>query len=89
LKALYKVDLASAEFRPLSDPAGLVTIDKILLKDVLPDLASNSIWTAEKLEGLGVGADGEIYIVTDNDGVDGATGETVFLRLGNSSALAE
>src|SRR5918996_2251602 len=88
LKALYGVDLAAAEFRAFDDSAGLVTIDKTLLRDVLPDLAANSIWTPEKLEGVAVGADGNVYAVTDNDGLDDATGETVFLRLGDwSTAL--
>jgi hypothetical protein len=83
LKAIYKVDLANAEFRAFDDPNGLVTINKSLLRDVLPDLETVSIWTAEKLEGLAIAADGQVYIVTDNDGVDGATGETIFLNLGD------
>lgn len=83
LKAIYGVDLATAEFRAFDDPSGLVTIGKSLLRDVLPDLEAVSIWTAEKLEGLAVTADGQVYIVTDNDGVDGATGETIFLNLGD------
>ena len=29
-----------------------------------------------------VGVDRQVYVVTDNDGVEDATGETVFLRLG-------
>lgn len=82
LKALYQVDLASADFRTLDDESGLVTVEKSLLYDVLPKLAKNSIWTAEKLEGLGITASGGVYVVTDNDGVDDATGETVFLKLG-------
>ncbi|MGB5757859.1 MAG: esterase-like activity of phytase family protein [Acidimicrobiales bacterium] len=83
LKALYGINLAAAEFRAFDDPNGLATIDKTLLRDVLPDLVANSIWTAEKLEGVAVAADGEVYVVTDNDGIDDATGETVFLSLGN------
>lgn len=89
LKAIYGLDLASAEFRALDDPAGLVTIDKTLRRDMVPDLESNSIFTAEKLEGFAVAADGQAYAVTDNDGVDDAPGETVFLRLGDwTEALA-
>jgi hypothetical protein len=83
LKAVYGVDLAGAEFRAYDDPAGLITIDKTLLRDMLPDLAAVSVWTAEKLEGLAVGADGQVYAVTDNDGLDEATGETLFLGLGD------
>nr|WP_320016083.1 esterase-like activity of phytase family protein [uncultured Desulfobacter sp.] len=82
LKAVYGVDLASAEFRTLDNSGGLVTLDKILLWDLLPKMTDASIWTAEKLEGLAVAADGQAYAITDNDGVDDATGETLFLRLG-------
>jgi len=82
LKAVYRIRLEDAEFRAHDDPRGLVTIDKALLVDVLPALAANSIWTAEKLEGFAVARDGRMYAVTDNDGLDDATGETVFLRLG-------
>ncbi len=82
LKSLFGVDLASAEFRAYDDPQGLVTIEKVLLRDLLPDLEAVSVWTAEKVEGFAVAADGQAYFVVDNDGVDGATGETVFVRLG-------
>ncbi|MFK8025400.1 MAG: esterase-like activity of phytase family protein [Ilumatobacter sp.] len=85
LKAVYGVDLDASEFRAFDDPAGLVTIDKTLLADLLPAIEENSIWTAEKLEGLAVTSDGQVYAVTDNDGVDDAPGETVFLRLGDVS----
>jgi hypothetical protein len=81
LKAIYGIDLASAEFRAYDDADGLVTINKILLRNVLPALEAASIWTTEKLEGLAVTADGKAYIVSDNDGLDDATGETVFLRI--------
>ena len=83
LKSIFGVDLAAAEFRAFDDPDGLVTIGKNFLYDALPAIEDNSIWTAEKLEGLAVTADGQVYIVTDNDGVDDSTGETVFLNLGD------
>lgn len=82
LKALYGLDLAAAEFRPHDDPRGLVTVPKTLRRDVLADLARGRVWTPEKLEGAAVAADGQLYVVTDNDGLDDATGETVFARLG-------
>ena len=82
LKALFGVDLAAADFRAYDDPSGLTTINKSLLRDVLPDLAANSVWTVEKLEGVAVTANGQVYVVTDNDGIDDATGETIFLGLG-------
>lgn len=83
LKAVFGVDLEGAEFRPFDDVDGLVTIDKSLLRDLLPEIEAASVWTAEKLEGLAVAAGGQVYAVTDNDGIDDAPGETVFLRLGD------
>ncbi|MCP5298500.1 MAG: esterase-like activity of phytase family protein [Chromatiaceae bacterium] len=88
LKAIFEVDLASAEFRPYVQPlpgeeADLVTLDKTLIRNLVSDIAANSIWTAEKLEGFAVSADERLYAVTDNDGVDDSPGETVFLDLGD------
>jgi hypothetical protein len=87
LKALFRVDLAAADFRPYVQPAAgtaadLVTVDKTLVRNLVDEIAANSIWTAEKLEGFAVTAAGRLFAVTDNDGVDDAPGETVFLRLG-------
>lgn len=82
LKAIYEVDLAKASFALYVEDADLPVVAKSLLRDVEPDLAANSIFTPEKLEGLAVAADGDVYLVTDNDGVDDAPGETVFLGLG-------
>jgi len=36
----------------------------------------------DKPEGLTITADGTVYMVTDNDGVDDASGETLLIRLG-------
>ena len=33
---------------------------------------------------MAVGADGQVYLVTDNDGVKGAPGETQFQNLGTA-----
>lgn len=87
LKALYRVDLAGAEFRAYDDAAGLVTIDKKLILNLTPLIERRSIFTAEKLEGLAVSASCNVYVVTDNDGLDDAPGETVFLRLGPVARL--
>ncbi|MGE0624125.1 MAG: esterase-like activity of phytase family protein [Pseudomonadales bacterium] len=87
LKALYRVDLAGAEFRAYDDAAGLVTVDKRLIRNLTPLLERRSIFTAEKLEGLAVSAAGRVYAVTDNDGADDAPGETVFLHLGRVERL--
>lgn len=68
--------------RAYDDPNGLVTVGKSLLINVLPELAKNGIWTAEKLECFAIARDRSMYVVTDNDGLDDSPGETVFLKLG-------
>ncbi|WP_456824958.1 esterase-like activity of phytase family protein [Cellulomonas sp. P5_E12] len=83
VKAVYAVQI------PATDPApGTVgTLTKTLVRDVVPDLRATDGWTQEKLEGLTIGGDGQVYAVTDNDGLKDATGETVLLRLGDASKV--
>ncbi|WP_433266172.1 hypothetical protein ACQPWR_02425 [Micromonospora vinacea] len=50
----------------------------------MPALRATDGWTQEKLEGLTVAGGGEVYAITDNDGVQDATGETVLMRLDSS-----
>ncbi len=83
IKRLYEVDLGSADFRVLDDPSGLATVSKSLLLDAVGVLEANSIWTPDKLEGLAFNAAGDAYLVTDNDGLDDALGQTVFVGIGN------
>ncbi|GAA1626549.1 esterase-like activity of phytase family protein [Actinoplanes couchii] len=61
---------------------GTPTVRKKLAKDLLPLLKSDNGWVQDKVEGLTVAGNGRTYAVTDNDGLDDATGETVFLDLG-------
>ncbi|WP_433117226.1 esterase-like activity of phytase family protein [Micromonospora sp. CA-246542] len=79
VKRIYTVPL------PVAATTGPLTVlPKKLAVDVLPALRATNGWTQEKLEGLTVAGNGEVYAITDNDGVKDATGETVFLRLGTS-----
>ncbi len=50
-------------------------------------LLSTNGWIADKPEGVGVWPDGTVFVVTDNDGVDGSCGETIFRRLGKAWRL--
>jgi hypothetical protein len=61
---------------------GTPTVTKKLVEDVLPALEADHGWVQDKLEGLAVAGNGHTYAVTDNDAIDDATGETVFLDLG-------
>jgi hypothetical protein len=81
-KRVYGVELDGAAFSSdLTMP--LAVVDKVLLADLLDELEQNSVWTPDKLEGLSVNGDGDVHIVTDNDGLDDAIGQTVFLHLGH------
>jgi DNA-binding beta-propeller fold protein YncE len=83
IKRVYTVDLAGADFTPFGQP--LPVVPKTLAADLLDTLAEHSIWTPDKLEGLAVAADGDVYVVTDNDGLDDAVGQTVFVNLGRTA----
>ncbi|WP_447645531.1 esterase-like activity of phytase family protein [Nocardioides zeae] len=78
IKRVYTVDL------PTGTPGTVTPVEKELAVDVLPALTEQHGWTQEKLEGLTLAADGEVYAVTDNDGLKDATGETQLLRLGRA-----
>lgn len=78
VKRVYRVSLDATSEQGLSYPV----FTKTLVRDLLPDLQARNGWIPDKVEGLTVGADGEVYAVSDNDGLGDAVGETYFLRLG-------
>jgi hypothetical protein len=80
IKRVYGVDPAAVTLVPHGQP--LPVIGKTLLRDVFADLDAASISVPDKLEGLAVTAAGEVWLATDNDGIDENYGETVFLNLG-------
>lgn len=86
IKRVYGVDLDGVDFRPHGEE--LDRIDKVLLLDLLDDLAAQSVLTPDKLEGLAVDARGRIFSVTDNDGLDEALGQTLFQRVGRINPTA-
>lgn len=58
------------------------TISKTPVRDLMADLRAAGGMILEKIEGSAVTADGILYIVNDNDGIDGSNGETQLLNLG-------
>ena len=80
IKRLYRIDLSGLQ--PASEGQRFPLISKQLERDLLPDLKSTGGWVQEKVEGAAVTTQGRMFVVTDNDGVDDATGETRFMRLG-------
>ncbi|WP_432279893.1 hypothetical protein [Nocardia cyriacigeorgica] len=56
-------------------------LPKTRAHDLLPELSATNGWVQEKVEGMAIAGNGALYVVTDNDGVDDATGETVLIRV--------
>ncbi|MEV4347340.1 esterase-like activity of phytase family protein [Actinoplanes sp. NPDC049596] len=75
IKKVFKFDVPATW-------TGVPTVKKKLVKDLLPALKADHGWVQDKVEGLATAGNGQTYAVTDNDAIDDATGETVFLRLG-------
>lgn len=85
VKAIYRVGLPDGPGSTSADAAPPM-LTKTLARDLLPDLQATRGWVQEKVEGMTVGGNGNLYIVTDNDGLDDANGETVFSDLGPAAA---
>ncbi|THF56114.1 esterase-like activity of phytase family protein [Ollibium composti] len=85
-KKLYAV--AMDAFRPAPLDGDLPLVEKTLVRDLLPDLkAAASGYVLDKVESFTIDPEGNAFVVTDNDGVDDSSGETLFLRLGNIAAV--
>ncbi len=81
IKRLYRFSVAGLV--PAAPGAASVpVVAKTLLRDMVPDLAKPRGVVLEKLEGFAIDRAGTMFAVTDNDGVQGTSGETQFLNLG-------
>ncbi|MDB5659949.1 MAG: alkaline phosphatase [Cypionkella sp.] len=79
-KKLYKVALADLKAAELGGALPVVT--KELVHDLLPDLGALHGYAMDKVEGFAIDAGGIGWVVTDNDGVDDSSGETLFWSIG-------
>ncbi|BDA83226.1 alkaline phosphatase [Aureimonas sp. SA4125] len=80
LKKLYRV--AVSELQPAKLGGDLPTVKKEEVRDLMPDLKKNGGYVVDKVEGFAIDKDGTGYVVTDNDGVDDSSGETMFFAIG-------
>lgn len=86
VKRVYAVSLEG--FMPAELGGELPLVEKALVRDLLPDLKSaTNGYVVDKVEGFTIDKAGEAFVVTDNDGVDDSSGETLFIRLGNIAAV--
>ncbi|SEH24492.1 esterase-like activity of phytase family protein [Rhizobium sp. NFR12] len=77
LKKLYRVAIADLKPAKLGGELPLVTKQEV--HDFMPDLknATNG-YVVDKLEGFAFDKSGKAFAITDNDGVDDSSGETLF-----------
>ena len=85
IKQVTVIDLAGIE--PVALGGTLPVVEKTVKLDLIPALASTKGWLLDKPEGFTVTADGRMILVTDNDGVDDAPGETQIFNLGSADKL--
>ncbi|WP_395540672.1 esterase-like activity of phytase family protein [Neotabrizicola sp. sgz301269] len=79
-KKLYRVKLA--DLKPAELGGALPVVVKEPVHDFLPDLAVTHGYAVDKIEGFAIDATGAGWVVTDNDGVDDSSGETLFWTIG-------
>ncbi|MCD2181292.1 esterase-like activity of phytase family protein [Rhizobium sp. GN54] len=85
LKKLYRVALADLKPGKLGET--LPTVKKEEVRDLIPDLKALNGYVVDKVEGFTIDAAGNGYVVTDNDGVDDSSGETLFFSIGPVNAM--
>ena len=79
-KLITRVPLSEMVAAPLDGELPVVRHEVVL--DLIPALSATGGYVLDKIEGMAFDADGNAWIVTDNDGVDDSSGETMFLNLG-------
>ncbi|MDQ0319889.1 hypothetical protein QO002_002027 [Pararhizobium capsulatum DSM 1112] len=85
LKKIYSVALA--DLKPAKLGGELPVVKKEEVSDLIPELKSLGGYVVDKVEGFAVDSAGNGYVVTDNDGVDGSSGETLFFSIGTMDAM--
>jgi hypothetical protein len=80
VKKLYRVPVA--QMVPATLGGTLPVVEKELVRDLLPDLMVLNGYAMDKVEGFAIDAAGTGWVVTDNDGVDDSSGETLFWSIG-------
>jgi len=79
-KLITRVPLSEMVPAPLGSELPVVTRE--VVRDLMADLTSTGGYVLDKVEGLAIEADGTTWVMTDNDGVDDSSGETMFWSFG-------
>lgn len=79
-KKIYQVPVAQLQGAEIGGELPLV--DKEEFRDLLDDLRAANGYVLDKVESFAIDATGEGFLITDNDGVDDSSGETMFWSIG-------
>lgn len=82
LKKLMFVSLKGVTPVALGSEAAPPVLTKTEVRDLLPLLQAPKGYVLDKIESFAIDASGNAFVVTDNDGVDGSSGETQFIAFG-------
>lgn len=85
LKKLFRVPLSDLKPGKLGETLPVVKKEEV--RDLMPDLKAPNGYVVDKVEGFAIDAAGNGYVVTDNDGVDDSSGETLFFGIGPMNAM--
>ena len=80
IKKLTRVPVSALVPAALGGELPVVTKEDV--RDLIPDLASSNGYLVDKVESFAVDARGTGYVITDNDGVDDSSGETLRWSIG-------
>jgi hypothetical protein len=80
-KKIYRIPASEMVPQPLNS-SKLPVVSKELVRDLIPDLKQFGGFVVDKIEGLAINEGGEMFVSTDNDGVDDSSGETFFWSIG-------
>ncbi|WP_417280869.1 esterase-like activity of phytase family protein [Celeribacter sp.] len=80
-KKIYRIPASEMVPAPLGGELPVVSKEEV--RDLIPDLKSFGGYVVDKIEGLAITKDGEMFVSTDNDGVDDSSGETFFWSIGS------
>ncbi|WP_374302114.1 esterase-like activity of phytase family protein [Paracoccus sp. (in: a-proteobacteria)] len=81
VKKIFRVTLSDLKPAPLDGDLPVVAKEEV--RDLIPDLRSlTNGYVLDKVEGLAFDGNGDAWIVTDNDGVDDSSGETLLWNAG-------
>lgn len=79
IKRVYKFSIKDVVFRPEGE--SFDTLNKTLVRDLIPDLEKTGGMVLEKIESLAVTKKGDMLFANDNDGVADSNGETQLIRI--------